>query len=187
MWFSLLLLPSVASAWTQPTVQATGSVGAGLGGLGRGGATTATVALELPYSKFTVAPTVSGYLLGHRSGGLFQDETLDATVQVDSRTTAQGVEAGVLGRLGKEKVGAELHLSAGYAASAYWLTGELDGTPLPGVVETRRGLSTTVMAGGVAQAGPVDIVFALRWRRIPLGETGGGHLIGPTVGVRWGP
>jgi len=186
MWSFALLVSQLACASAQPWGQLSGSVGAGLDGIGRGGSGTLTLALDLPVRGVTVAPTLSGFAAGHRTGGLFFDETIDATVQIDSSTAARGAELGVSARLGRGRVAAELHLGAGYASTTWSTTGVLVDAVLPGVVLRDSGLSSSVTAGGVASAGPVDIVFAGLWRRIPVGG-GGVHLLGPTLGVRWGP
>lgn len=76
--------------------------------------------------------------------------------------------------------------TGGVARSVYVVDGDLDGTELPGVVARDGGLSMSVLAGGVAGVGPLDLLFGLRWRRVPVSGVAV-HIVGPTIGLRWGP
>lgn len=177
--------PTLAGPWGA----AMGSVGVGAGGVGGGGGGAVALGWDLSMGNLRsvkLAPTLTGYGLGHRTGGLHQEEQRDATIRFSNRVTALGAELGLLARFGDEKLAGELQLAGGVARSVYVVDGDLDGTELPGVVARDGGLSMSVLAGGVAGVGPLDLLFGLRWRRVPVSGVAV-HIVGPTIGLRWGP
>ncbi len=183
-----LLLPLTAAAGEGPWVAGTGTVGAGTAGVGRGGGASLALGWNLPllHHKLYLGPTLTGLVAGHSAGGLHQEEQLDATIHFSRQLAVQGAELGALASYGTEKIRGELALGAGIATTTATLSGDLDGTPLPGRQDRARGLAWSVSGGGATPVGPLDLLFALDLRRVPVGD-GGTTLIGPRLGLRWGP
>jgi hypothetical protein len=143
--------------------------------------------LPLLHHRLYLGPVLIGALAGHRAGGLHQDEELGATIQFREELFVRDAQLGMMASYGKhEGLRGELTLAGGYARSQYVVTGDLDGTELPGSSTDDKGLALSLRAGGAAPVGPLELLFGLDWRRVPVAGASV-SLIGPQVGLRWGP
>jgi hypothetical protein len=185
----LLGLSGAALAADGPWVAASGNVGVGTAGVGRGGGGSLALGWSLPllHHKLYLGPVLTGALNGHRAGGLHQDEQLEATIRYREDVVVRDAQVGIFASYGKhEGARAELTLAGGYGATRSIVTGDLDGTELPGSATEDRGLALSLRAGGAAPVGPLELIFGVDWRRVPVAGTAV-NLIGPQVGLRWGP